>query len=64
MDSLEAVLLQLNASNTYYTSGEHATISIKIGSNKPLLLDYTYHIHMNIFQNYTIHEDTANNYDL
>ena len=43
-DSLETVLLQLNSSNSYYTSREHDIIFIKIGSNKILILDYTYHI--------------------
>ena len=33
---LEAILLQLNASSTYYTTGENR-ISIKIGSSKVLL---------------------------
>ena len=35
----------------------------KIGSNKILLLEYTYHINRNIFQNYTIHGHLINNYD-
>ena len=46
---LETILLQLNPSSSYYTSGEHDTI-IEIGSNKILLLDYTYYINRNIFQ--------------
>ena len=37
---------------------------IKIGFNKILLLGYTYHININIFQNYTINENLINNYDL
>ena len=41
---LEAILFQLNSSINYYTSGEHDIIFIKIGSNKILILDYTYHI--------------------
>ena len=41
-DFLETILLQLNSSNNYYTSGEHDIICfIKIGSNKILILDYT-----------------------
>ena len=29
-----------------------------------MVLDYTYHINRNIFQNYTINENSLNNYDL
>ena len=47
---LETILLQLNSSSKYYTSGEHDIIFNK----KTLILDYTYHINRNIFQNYTI----------
>ena len=47
---LETILLQLNPRNKYYTSGEHDIIVIKIGSNKILILDYTYHINRNMFQ--------------
>ena len=47
---LETMLLQLNSSNNYYTSGEHDIIIIKVGSNKTLTLDYTYHINRNIFR--------------
>ena len=32
----------MNSSNSCYTSGEHNIISIKTGSNKTLLSDYTY----------------------
>ena len=46
----EAVLLQLNLSSSYYTSGEHGIIFIKIGSNKILMLEYTYRINRNIFE--------------
>ena len=53
----ETILLQLNSSNNYYTSGEHDIIFIKIGSNTILTLDYTYHININIFQNYMINEN-------
>ena len=50
-DLLETILLQLNSSNNYHTSGEHdITYFIKIGSNKILILDYTYHINRNMFQ--------------
>ena len=54
---LDTILLQLNASNNYYTTGNDNIIFIKIGSNKILLLDYTYHINRNIFQYYTINEN-------
>ena len=37
---------------------------IKIGPNKILILDYTYFINRNIFQNYTINESIINNYAL
>ena len=46
---IETILLQLNSSNNYYTSGEDDTPLIKIGSNKVLVLDYTYHINRHIF---------------
>ena len=49
-DLLETVLLQLNSSNNYYTSGEHDIIFIKIGSNKTLILYFTYHIKRNNLQ--------------
>ena len=61
---IETILLQLNSSNNYYTAGDDNILFIKIGSNKVLLLDYTYHINRNIFQNYTINEDTINEYGL
>ena len=53
---IETILLQLNPSNNYYTTGDDDTLFIKIGSNKALVLDYTYHINRDIFQNYTINE--------
>ena len=61
---IETILLQLNPSNNYYTSGGDDVIFIKIGSTKVLLLDYTYHTNRNIFQNYTINENTVNAYGL
>ena len=61
---IETVLLQLNSSNNYYTTGDDDIIFIKIGSNKVLLLDYTYHINRTIFQNYNINENLINNYGL
>ena len=61
---IETILLQLNSSNNYYTTGDDDVIFIKIGSTKALLLDYTYHINRNIFQNYTINENTINAYGL
>ena len=47
---VETILLQLNSSNNYYTTGDDDIIFIKIGSNKVLLLDYTYHINRTIFK--------------
>ena len=44
---LETILLQLNSSNNYYTSGEHDII---LSSNKMLISDYTYSVNRNIFQ--------------
>lgn len=38
---LETIVLQLNASNTYYTTGEHDIMFIETGSNKVLVLDHT-----------------------
>ena len=61
---VETILLQLNSSNNYYTTGDDDVIFIKIGSTKALLLDYTYHINRNIFQNYIINENIINNYGL
>ena len=63
MSSLKQ-LLQLNSSNNCYTTGDDYIIFIKIGSTKVLLLDYTYHINKNIFQNYNINENLINNYGL
>ena len=61
---IETTMLLLNPSNNYYTTGDDEVIVIKIGSNKVLILDYTYHINRNIFQNYTINDNLVNNYDL
>ena len=61
---IETILLQLNPSNNYYTTGDDDTLFIKIGSTKVLLLDYTYHVNRTIFQNYTINENTVNAYGL
>ena len=61
---IEAIMLQLSPSNSYYTSGDDDILFIKIGSNKILVLDYTYHINKNIFQNCTINENTINDYNL
>ena len=55
---------QLNSSNDYYTTGDDEVLVIKIGSNKVLLLCYTYHINRTIFQNYTINEHKINDYNL
>ena len=61
---IETIILQLNSSNNYYTTGDDDIIFIKIGSTKVLLLDYTYHTNRTIFQNYTINEHLINNYGL
>ena len=61
---IETILLQLNSSNNYYTTGDNDIIFIKIGSSKVLILDYTYHINRNIFQNYTINENIINQFGL
>ena len=61
---LEIISLQLNSSNNYYTTGEHDIIYITIGSNNLLLLGYTYYINRNIFQVYTVSENTVNYYEL
>ena len=47
---IETTLLQLNSSNNYYTTGDDDIMFIKIGSNKALLLDYTYHMNRTIFK--------------
>ena len=57
---IETVLLQLDSSNNYYTTGDDDMIFIKIGSTKVSLLDYTFNINRNILQNYTINENTIN----
>ena len=61
---IETILLQLNSSNNYYTTGDDDVIFIRIGSTKVLLLDYTYHINRTIFQNYNINENLINSYGL
>ena len=57
---IETILLQLNSSSNCYTTGDDDIIFIKIGFNKVLLLDYTYHINGTIFQNYNINENAIN----
>ena len=61
---IETIILQLNSSNNYYASRDDDIIFIKIRYNKVLILDYTYHINKDIFQNHTINENVLNNYDL
>ena len=61
---VETILLQLNSSNNYYTTGDDDIKFITIGSNKVLILDYAYHINSNIFQNCTINENTVNDYNM
>ena len=63
-ERLETILLQLNSSSNYYTSGEHVIMFIKISANNILILDYTYFINRNIIQKYTVNEHKINNYDL
>ena len=60
---IDTILSQLNSSNNYYTSGADYIIFIKIGSNNVLLLGYTYKINRIIFQNYSINENTTNDYN-
>ena len=61
---IETILLQLNSSNNYDTTGDNEIIFIKVGSTKLLILDYTYHINRNIFQNYAIKENLVNPFGL
>ena len=61
---IETILLQLNSSNNYYTSRDDDILFIKIGSNKVLILYYTYLMNRNIFQNYIINGNTINDYNL
>ena len=60
---IEAILLQLNSSNNYYTTGDDV-IFIKMGSTKVLLLDCTYHINRTIFKIIILMEILMNNYGL
>ena len=60
--SLLTILLQLNSSTNYYTTGDDDIIFIKIGSTETWLLDYTCHINRNIFQNHNINENIIDNY--
>ena len=61
---IETILLQLNSSNNYYTTGDHDIIFVTIGSTKVLLPDEVYHINRTLFQNCTINENTINDYNL
>ena len=45
----ETIPSQWNSSAKYYTSGDDDILFIRIGSNKVLVFDYTYHI-KNIFR--------------
>ena len=47
---IETILLQLDSNNNYYSSGDDDIEFIKIGSNKILTLDYTYHINRKVFR--------------
>ena len=51
---IETILPQLNPRNNYYTTGDDDILFIRIGSNKVLVLDHTYHINRTGFQNYKI----------
>ena len=61
---IETILLQLNSSRNYYTSGGDDIIFMKIGYNKVFILDYTYHVNRNISQNCSVNEYTINDYNL
>ena len=61
---LETILLQLNSSTKYYTSGDHDIIFIKIDSKNILMLYHTYFINRNTFHNYTINENIIHDYEL
>ena len=63
-DCLETILLQVNSSNNYYTTGEHDIICIKLSSNKLLRLDHTYYTKRNTFHNHIINECLINPFDL
>ena len=47
---IETILLQLNSSSIYHTSGDDDILFIRIGSNKVWILDYTYHTNRNSFR--------------
>ena len=51
-DFLETILPQSNSSSNYYTTGVHNITFIEIGSNKILILEYTYQIIRNISEVY------------
>ena len=61
---IETILLQLNSSKNYYTTGDDDITFIKIGSTKVLLLEYTYHTNRIVFQNCNINENLINSYGL
>ena len=61
---IETILLQLSSSHIYHTTGDDNTLFIKMGSKKALLLEDTYHIKRTVFQNFTINENTINDYNL
>ena len=63
-EQLAVILLGLNSSNTYYTNGKNDLIFIKLDTTKLLLLDFSFHINRNIFQNYTIQHDDVKPYNL
>ena len=61
---IETILPQLNPNSNYYATGDDDILFVKIGSTKILLLGYTYHINRTVFQNFTINENTINDYNL
>ena len=63
-EQLELILVGLSSSNTYYTNGKNDIIFVKLDTSRLLLLDFTYHINRNIFQNYTIQHDSVKPYNL
>ena len=63
---IETILLPLNPSNNYYTTGDDDIMFIKIGSTKLfelLIVYYTYHINRTMFQNYTVNDNLVTNCD-
>ena len=49
-EAIETILLQLNPSNNYYTTGNDDVRIVKIGSTKVLVSGYTYLRNRTIFR--------------